>query len=156
MLDIAGKPCLERVIEHIEQFGKFPIIVKVHHEYQQVMDYFGDRVFYYYQKELKNEDESLNDLARFLVDDYTLVVNGDTLTNVDISQMLALGNSGNVKYMDSKDMDKYAGTMLLSPNYWQGKQQFQKYYAPESYWLDIGSFDGLNRARKFFYEQSLK
>lgn len=150
MLDIAGKPCLERVVEHIQSFGINEIIVKVHHKYEEVMEYFGDKVVYYYQRELKDEEDTLKDLAPWLKNDYALIANGDTITNVDIERMVVLSQGGNVKFMDSKVKDKYAGTMILSPGYWSGNDKFMHYQSPENYWFDIGSFTGLLNARRHF------
>jgi len=44
MIDINGKPCLERIIDYLNSFGITNIIVKVHFKYEQVMDYFGSKV----------------------------------------------------------------------------------------------------------------
>src|SRR3990167_5872538 len=96
MIDIAGKPCLERVIEHIENFGIDQIIVKVHYKYEQIVNYFGSRVLYYYQKELKDEEESIKEMSKWLFDDFTFVVNGDTLTDLDINKMFFYTRRGNV------------------------------------------------------------
>lgn len=153
MLDIAGKPCLERVIDHLQKFGISEIIIKVHHRSEEVMNYFGDKVMFYYQKELKDENETLKDMAHWLRDDYVLVVNGDTISNVDISKMIILAQGGNCKFMDSENKDTYAGTMLLSPSFWQGNDKFQNYYSSDTYWYDIGSWNGLLKARKFFNEK---
>ena len=154
MIDIVGKPCLERVIEHIQKFGIREIIIKVHHRYEEVMDYFGERVLYYYQKDLKDENETLKNMSKWLQNDYTLVVNGDTITNVDYGNMIEMARGQNVKFMDSKNKDIYAGSMVLSPSYWSGNETFTYYQSPDNYWFDIGSFFGLNKARRFFEKKS--
>ena len=158
MLDVGGKPCLSRIIDHLIEFGVTQIIVKVHHKSEEVMNCFGSQVLYHYQKELKEEEESLEELKPFLKDDFCIVVNGDTISDVDLSKMMNLaqnfyGKPKNVKFMAKlKSKDVYAGTMILCPSYWTGDKSFVYSYLP-NYWFDIGTFNGLLKAREFFNKQ---
>jgi len=154
MINVAGKPCLEHIVEKLEAINVGEIIVKAHYKKEQVMDYFGERVLYLYQPELLEEEESLKQLETWLWDDVTVVINGDTLSDINIIKMAILSNGKNIRHVDSKDKEKYAGTKILSPEYWKGNNSFADYLSEEK-WFDIGTFTGLKKAREYYERKNI-
>ena len=153
MIDIAGKPCLEHIVKKLEDIGILEIIIKVNYKKEQVIEHFGERVMYYYQPDLKDEEESLIDMAKWLWDDYTLVINGDTLSDVDISRMHKLAVNRNIRHMDRKVEGLYAGTKILTPEYWKGDRTFTDFFSTDE-WHDIGTWTGLFKARRFYEKKA--
>lgn len=149
MIKLGGIPCLEHIINHLHTFGVNEIILDVHYKHQVIMDYFGDSVLYHYQKELLPEEETIESLGGWLNNEYAVVANGDTITDVSITGMMQLGRGKNIMYMDSKEKDVYAGTKILSPAYWSGDRHFLPYYSTAQ-WCDIGTWTGLRKARERF------
>ena len=58
-----------------------------------------------------------------------------------------MSNGKNIKYMDGK---VYAGTRIISPGYFLGDVKSVEYQDHEARWVDMGSFDGLERAKKLY------
>ena len=103
------------------------------------MKHLGGRVLYFYEPELLGEDGTLLVLSDW-IDEYTVVVNGDTLTNLDLKRMFDLSGGNAIKFMDG---DVYAGVRIIPPKGLITKET--KYYDPEAWWCDMGTFKGLKR-----------
>jgi len=79
----------------------------------------------------------------WLGDEY-IVMNGDTLTNVDISLLKEAHEYERVLYYG--DTDHYAGTTYVNK---KGRGKC-KAYISGAYYLDIGSPSRLQKARRFY------
>lgn len=145
MIKIDGKPVLEHLVEYMQGYGVGPIVVNTHHEPIKIMEHFGPRLLYTYEPELLGEEGTIQSLSRFLANDFTLVMNGDTLTNLDLNTMFKMSKGRNVRFMDGK---VYAGTKIISPMYFHGNKKFVDYYSSKEYWIDMGTPEGLAKARK--------
>jgi NDP-sugar pyrophosphorylase family protein len=148
MIKVAGKPCLERIVEKLNGLGVKRIIVNTHWLPLRIMEYFGDRILYTFEPELMGENLTLNRLVRWLEDEFVLVCNGDTLTEVDLNAMMeiAMNNNANVRHMDH---EVYAGYTILCPDYFRGNRKFINYISPD-YWVDIGTPKGLKEANEHY------
>jgi len=147
MVEVGGKPVLEHLVEHLNHFGIYEIIVNLHYLPEVIMKHFGDRLLYSYDPKLLGEEGTIVSLSRWIERDYCVVMNGDTLTNLNINEMFRLSQGGNIKWMDGKT---YAGTRIITPFYLLGKRESGEYQNKNYYWLDIGTHNGLERARKLY------
>lgn len=144
MVRVNGKPVLEHIVNHLRNHGINEIYVNLHYKPKQVMDYFGTSLVYLYEPKLLGEEGTISALYPYINNDWCVVVNGDTLTNLDINKMFSLSWGKEIKYMDG---DIYAGVRIIPPNYLPG-EKFTKYQDTESYWIDMGTFEGLRKAQK--------
>jgi NDP-sugar pyrophosphorylase family protein len=148
MLDIAGKPCLERIVEKFENEGLNRIIVNTHWLPLKIMEYFGDRLLYTFEPELLGENATLARLEKWLRDEMVVVCNGDTLSDISLGIMgeICVNDEGSVRFMDG---EKYAGYTVLHPDYFNGNRKFIDLMT-DAYWVDIGTPKGLAEARKHY------
>ena len=146
MLDINGKPCLEHIVDHLNEHGIKDIIVNLHHHPTKIIRHFGSRLLYYYEPELLGEEETEKRLRPWLGDRYVLM-NGDTLTDIDITVMKDMSDGEKMGKVEFWDFDKkvYAGTKYVNLNYKEPKSA-KAYFG--YYWRDIGNPKMLAKARK--------
>lgn len=146
MVRVGGKPCLEHIVRNLNRGGVHDIVVNTHYRPLDIMDYFQDRLLYTYEKELFGEDETIRRMYRLVKNEYLLVANGDTITNLDVNGMFQLSGGKSIRFMDG---GVYAGTKILSPDWFLGDNSFIDYMS-DAYWFDIGTPDGLKKARRQF------
>ena len=125
MVEIGGKPVLERIANHLEKNGVKKIIVNLHKYPEQVMDYFGQRFLYLYEPVPMGEFATVSLIKSWFPGEDILAVNGDTLTDFWLFEQNGKHN-GYTKY------DKYGN--------------FTMYTGGE--FIDIGTPKGLKEARK--------
>lgn len=95
MLTVAGRPILERIVLHIVSFGIQRVFLSINFLRDRVKDYFGDGSRYGcridYLEEQDSEPLGSGGSLALLPEapaHSTLVMNGDLVTQVNISQML--------------------------------------------------------------------
>ena len=140
MLPVGGKPVLEHLVNHLYKYGVFEIMVNLHYKPNMIKDYFGDRLRYSYEPILLGETNTVIN-NRWWFDKPTFIMNGDTLTDLDLNLMY----SDVIVYKSSIasfDNSTYTGTRLVGP--------FDKLVTKEygCYWRDIGTPETLELARK--------
>ena len=111
MIPINGKPVLQHLVEYLNSFGIYEIIVNLHHRPMDIVKHFGSKLFYFYEPKLLGEEGTLNAIAGWL-NDYTVVMNGDTLTNINILDMFRIARGENIRFMVD---GIYAGTRIIKP-----------------------------------------
>lgn len=94
MLKVGGKPVLEILIEHCINFGFGKFILSTHYLPEVIREYFGDGHKLGAEIQYVHEDIPLGTAGalRLLPEDVTtpvLMMNGDILTKVDFSELLA-------------------------------------------------------------------
>ncbi len=96
MLPVNGKPLLEHIIQYLASYGFREIIVTVGNK-QQIMKHFdngskfGVKLHYSVERKALGTAGSLKNAER-LVTDTTLVMQGDTLTNFRLNEIIAFHN----------------------------------------------------------------
>ncbi|MBU1092566.1 NTP transferase domain-containing protein [Patescibacteria group bacterium] len=148
MMDVNGKPCLERIIEHFNYYGVNKIIVNTHWCNMRIMEYFGDRLLYTFEPVLLGESQTLQRLRPWLKDNYVIVANGDTLSDVNIDNLKSISMSGgvNVRHVDK---GIYAGYSVLHKDYFNGNMEFTNLITPAE-WVDIGDPNRLKLANELY------
>ena len=139
MAKVNGKPILEHLVNHLNKAGITEIIVNVHNNYEKIFKYFGTRVLYLYEPVLLGEAGTEDLLQDWLGSRY-IVMNGDTLTNIDINKLLALPN---VYFYKN---NRYAGTKYINNTY----RTINLIDDPDWYYFDCGTPSKLAKARRYY------
>ena len=145
MVKVNGKPVLEHLVNHLNKHGITEIIVNIHQKYEKIFKHFGTRLLYLYEPTLLGEAGTEKLLQNWLGDEY-IVMNGDTLTNIDITKLKQ--RNAKESWFWNKQKNHYAGTKLINKNgigilvdFWDGDG---------AYYFDIGMPEKLAKARRFF------
>ena len=156
LIDIAGKPCIVRVMEHLKSHGVDKFIINLHHLPSMVIKTLSKYPFdilYLYEPELLGFEGTIKKLKPWVNNQPFVVANADTITNVDIKTMIKRRQEdvlGKITYFDI-DGKTQAGTWVFGPDYLTSPDRFtDTYNEPNSFWLDIGTPENLIKARKFY------
>lgn len=91
MLDVGGKPLMERVIAQLRQVGIRRVNLTTHYKPEKIVEYFGDGSAFGVELSYVNEDNPLGTGGALGLmptpDQPVLVINGDILTQVDFRAM---------------------------------------------------------------------
>jgi NDP-sugar pyrophosphorylase family protein len=93
MLPVNGKPLLEHIILYLASYGLKEIVVTLGRKHKQVIDYFGDgsrynvNLIYSIEGKSLGTAGSVKKATRYL-DETTLVMQGDTLTNFNLARAI--------------------------------------------------------------------
>ena len=151
MIEVGGKPVLEYIANYLNKYGVYEIIVNLHYLPEKIMSYFDERFLYSYEPELLGEEGTIISLARWIEKDFCVVVNGDTLTNLDLNEMFKMSKGQNVKFMDG---ETYAGVRIISPLYELGNKKSATYQNKNYWWVDIGTTEGLRKAQLLYVQKN--
>src|SRR5581483_12259751 len=94
MVPIVGKPCMEHILELLRRHGLTDVVVTVAFLPQAIRSYFGDGEGLGLAIEYSVEESPLGTagsvrLAAPALDDTFLVISGDALCDIDLSQIVA-------------------------------------------------------------------
>ena len=155
MIQIGGIPVLEHLIIYLKRYGIENIIVNTHYLSNKIMEYFGSRVLYTYEPQLLGEEGTIESIAKFpfISHEYLVVMNGDTLTNLDLGKMFKLSGGESIRSMEGY---VYTGIKILSPAYLKGNKKIINYSDADTRWIDIGTPEGLEKARKHYEKKPIK
>ncbi len=136
MVRIGGKPVLERLVDHLNNYGITEIIVNLHYKPQAIYKYFGTRLLYFYEPKLLGEEETEKQLHSWLGTDY-IIANGDTLTDLNINELTS--------YYGAMSWDKvYTG---IAYKYGSCPTRMVDF---KCWWQDVGTPEGLKKARLYY------
>lgn len=135
-----GKPVLERLIDRLNLHGITEIIITTHYLPLVITEGIKSRALYFYEDELLSQEDKLRTLSKWLTEDF-LVINGDTLTDLNYTDMISFHKKGTI----TAAMDGWTciGTWIYPPNFTQATT---RPYRPTR-WTDIGSKDKLKEER---------
>lgn len=98
MLPVNEKPLLEHIIQYLASYGFREIIITVGNKQRQIMKHFGDgskfgvKLHYSIERKAVGTAGSLKNAER-LITDTTLIMQGDTLTNFKLNEIIAFHNN---------------------------------------------------------------
>src|SRR3990167_4497572 len=133
MIEIAGKPVLDHLVTHLYGYGITDILINVHHKKDVITEYFGDKLTYIYEPVLLGDVASTKKIV-YIVSDDIVVMNGDTLTDIDIHAMHRDACIEKASISSFEDMT-YTGTTLFLRDY-RNRIVIKEYGC---YWQDIGT-----------------
>lgn len=98
LFPVAGKPVLERTIEHLSSFGVDEVILAVNYLADQLREYFGEtyrgvRVRYSLEPKPLGTGGPIAFARRFYKGETLLAMNGDILSEIDLNAMSRLHKS---------------------------------------------------------------
>src|SRR3990167_5340048 len=153
MIKVGGKLVMEHLIRLLYRYGITDIMVNLHWLPENVYSYFGNKLVYFYEPKLLGEEGTIKAVINWMSDDF-VVMNADTLTDVNIQEMYEVHQKAKTAYeclmtafMDT-ERSVYAGTWIYTKAY--VLSNFFGYihsYRPGAYWQDIGTREGLRVAR---------
>lgn len=114
MLPVNGKPILHHILESVKSDGFINISISVNYLAEQIMHHFGNgddlglSISYLRESKPLGTAGCLARLASSNSESYIVVINGDVITNVSLSEMLS--------YAKANSLD---GLMAVRTNEWQ-------------------------------------
>ena len=150
LIKIGEKSVLEHIVDRLNDHGITEIIVKVHYLPDQIMKVLGDRVLYYYEPALFDWKESVGRLEGWIRGKDFLLINGDTINDLDYTEMIKLHNDDSITV--AMDDWRSIGTWIYPPNFSEERLVVFPYRPKDLHWFDIGTPERLEAARKHFEE----
>ena len=147
MVNICGKPVLERQLDYLAYFGIKDVVINLHYLAPQVYQYFGHKfkdtnVVYLYEKELLGEEGTIQAAQPWLGKEF-VIMNGDTLTDLKLNELI---ESASMITRYGEDNGIYTGIKVVYGNNYGNVFPYRKKF----WWCDIGSHEELRRARKYY------
>ncbi|HZJ40424.1 MAG TPA: nucleotidyltransferase family protein, partial [Demequina sp.] len=112
MVPIAGRPALGHVLDLLRRHGVTEVAINLHHFPDAIRDYFGDgsqmgmSIHWAYEEELLGTAGGVKNNQWFLEGDAFLVMSGDSLTDVDLAEVIAAHRStGGIATLVTKRVD---------------------------------------------------
>ena len=139
MVEIANKPILEHIADHMNKLGVFTIVVNLHAFPEKVMEYFGQRFLYLYEPRPMGEFATINLVRSHWKFKETVVMNGDTLTDLDFTQVPLNSRCYSI------DTGRHMGTTVFGSGI-----HGLKHYGVKCEYFDIGTPEKLARAKKYY------
>ena len=137
MVKVHGRPMLEHIVDYLHDNGVYKIIVNTHYKPTKIMKHFGTELLYTYEKSLLGEAGTIESIVAW-VKEPLVVMNGDTLTNLDLVSMYKMSSGNNIA---SYDGDIYTGCKILFPG--QDIEKLYKYRQANIRWQDMGTLKSL-------------
>lgn len=113
MVDVCGKPVLERIADHMNKHGIWRIVVNLHAFPEVVMKHFGQRFLYLYEPVPMGEFATVSLVKTWFPDEPLVAMNGDTLTNIDLNYVKE--SEHNMRFF-SRETRRHMGTSIYFDN----------------------------------------
>lgn len=151
LIEVGGKPVLTHIIDRLNLHGLTDIIINIHYLPDMIPNKQETRALYYYEPRLLGHKGTLFALKNWLKDDDFMVINGDTLNDLNYSEMMLIHKKGSITAL----MDEWraAGTWIYSKDYFTNPDIPVNPYRPILNWFDTGTPERLTKA-KDYYEKS--
>lgn len=148
LIKIGGKPILEHIIDRLNLHGIHEIIINTHYLPVAINEYMETRALYYHVNRLLGHKGTIYALKEWVKDDYFFVINGDTLSNVNYTEMINLKREDMIVAL--MEENRAAGTWLYPPLYLQKELPIRPYRPNDLVWHDIGDPDRLKKAQEYY------
>ncbi len=112
MVEVAGKPILGHIADHMNKHGIWRIVVNLHSFPEVVMKYFGQRFLYLYEPVPMGEFATMSLVRAIFPNELLVTMNGDTPTDIDLSEVAGRGFSGRCI---SEKTKRHMGTTIYYP-----------------------------------------
>lgn len=146
---VGGRTVIEQIIDSLHIHGITQIIVNLHYLPTVITERINNRALYYYEPRLLGHEGTIWALKDWLKDDDFFVINADTISNVDFTQMKHLHCPATISVL--MDQWRCAGTWLYSKEYFLHKNLPVIPYRPLGLeWRDIGTMERLKEAQEFY------
>jgi NDP-sugar pyrophosphorylase family protein len=148
-IKIGNKTILRRIIENLHRHKIFEIIINCHYLPLMIVEDVGADALYFYEEQLLGHDGTINYLRQWLEGDDFLVINGDTISNINFTDMIRQHEKGTISVLF--DAWRAAGTWLYPKEYFENPNVPIKAYRPSDLvWFDVGTPDRFEKAKEYF------
>ena len=153
LIEVAGKPVLQHIIDRLNLHGIYQIIINTHYLPVHINKAIETRALYYHVPRLLGHKGTIYALKDWIKDDYFFVINGDTLSNVNYTEMINLKRENEILAL--MDENRCAGTWLYPPKFLENSNLSIRPYRPNDLvWYDIGTRSRLKEARKYYESET--
>jgi NDP-sugar pyrophosphorylase family protein len=148
-IEVGGKSVIQRIIDSLHSHGILQIIVNVHYLPIIITEKINGNALYFFEEVLLGHEGTISALKNWLSDDNFLVINGDTISTVDYSEMIRVHKKGTITVL--YDNWRAAGTWIYDREYFNNPDLPVIPYRPLGLrWFDIGLPERLEEAKEFF------
>lgn len=149
LIKVGKKTVLEQLIDRLNLHGISEIIINTHYLPVHINEGLEMRALYYHVPRLLGHKGTIYALKEWIKDDYFFVINGDTLSNVNYTEMINLKRKDEI--LTLMDENRAAGTWLYPPSYLSDAELPIRPYRPNDLiWHDIGTPERLREAREYY------
>lgn len=149
LIKIGGKTVLEHIIDRLNLHGIYQIIINTHYLPIQINDKLETRALYYHVNQLLGHEGTIYALKDWIKDDYFFVLNGDTISNINFTDMWNKREPDQIVQL--MDGHRAAGVWLYPPAFLLKSDLPIKPYRPvDLIWHDIGTPERLKKAREYY------
>lgn len=149
LLKVGGKPILEHIIDRLNLHGIHEIIINTHYLPVAINENMETRALYYHVNRLLGHKGTIYALKEWIKDDWYFVINGDTLSNVNYTEMINKKRDASIVAL--MDENRAAGTWLYPPIYLENADLPIIPYRPvDLVWHDVGDKKKLKLAREYY------
>lgn len=158
LIDLNGRPLIEHTISRLAAHGIVDVIVNIHYLPEMMVSSLRERVLYYHEPKLLGHKKTIFALRNWLQGEDFMVVNADTITDLDYTTLIATHNSLTSGYPHghvTAVMDEYqaTGTWVYSKEVFENNIPIIPYRVPNLYWEDLGTPERLEKTRKRLAEE---
>ena len=145
---VGGKTVIERIIERLHIHGITQIIINVHYLPTIITEQLNGNALYFYEPQLLGHEGTIDALRGWLGNEF-FVINGDTISNVNYTDMMHFHAKGTITAL--MDNWRCAGTWVYDDMYFTNKDLSVVPYRPRDLvWHDIGTPERLAEAKKYY------
>ena len=175
LMEVGGKPVLGWIIDWLVSFGIKDICINLHYKSMQIMDFVNSYtklpIVFSLEDQLLDTAGALKKMEFWLSNPF-IVINGDTLTNLDLKAMLMdhLTKNADLTIFTHDDAIHSGGVYIFNKiilNFLMENKSYSIHkdlipviekdiptainlYNDKAWYLDIGTREGLKKAREFF------
>lgn len=158
LVKVHKRPVIEYVVNNLKKSGINQIYINIHHKPVQMMNYIKNAAFFY-EPELLGTAGTIKALLPYQSQDF-VVCNADTITTLDISEMMKWHKKSGKIATVAWSKDKCTGTMIFNKQIDDylpltgmiddvlSKIKYSKYESIENRFWDVGTFEGLIKAEQ--------
>ncbi|HEX5309914.1 MAG TPA: NDP-sugar synthase [Solirubrobacteraceae bacterium] len=89
MVPVLDRPVMAHILDLLDRHGFEQVVANLHYFPDSIKDYFGERLSYRFEPELRGTAGGVRECADFFGEEAFLVISGDALTDIDLSAFVA-------------------------------------------------------------------
>ena len=148
LIKVANKPIIEHIIDGLALHGIDEIIINTHYLATQINEKLETRALFYHVNKLLGHKGTIFALRKWLEDEDFWVINGDTMTDLNYTEMANVHKTGTITaFMDSEY--RSGGTWIYPKEFFTQEVPVIPYRPLANFW-DCGTPEKLEIVRKIY------